>query len=77
MANTSADSTGTAMPEDKVKEQKAIAKKDLKEGIVAMAVLKRADKGRYGNLQISMKTLYFPGKKKLPKYHPGRVTSVK
>ena len=54
------------MPEDKVKEQKAIAKKDLKEGIVAMTVLKRADKGRYGNLQISLKNAYLLGGNNYP-----------
>ena len=47
VANTYEESTGTTMPKDKVKEQKATSKKALKEEIVTMAVLKRADKSRY------------------------------
>ena len=41
VANTNADGTPAAMPEAQVKEHTAIAKKALKEEIVAMAVLKR------------------------------------
>ena len=59
VAITSEDGTWTTMTEDKVKEKNAISKKALKEGIVAMAVLKRADKRRYGNLQISLKIQIF------------------
>ena len=59
VANTYSDGTGTAMPEDEVREQKSIAKKSLKEEIVAMTVLKRADKRRYGNLHIILKNHIF------------------
>ena len=55
VANTSADGTGTTMPEEEVKETNSIAKKALKEKIVAMAVIKQVYKRRYGNLQISLK----------------------
>ena len=72
VANTSADSTRTTMPHDKVKEEKAVAKKDLKEEIVAMEILKRADKMRYGNLQISLKNSYLLGNK----YYPGTILDV-
>ena len=50
VASTSEEDTRTTMPEDEVKEQKAISKKALKEEIFAMAVLNRPDKRRYGNL---------------------------
>ena len=66
VANTSADGTGTLMTDDKIKEQKAIAKKDLKKKIIAMAVLKRADKRRYGNLHISLKNSYLLRKNNYP-----------
>ena len=55
VANKSVYGNGTTMPEDEVREQKAIAKRYLKEEIATMAVLKRADKRRYGNLQISLR----------------------
>ena len=58
---TSVDGTVMAIPDNEVKEKKAIAKEELKEEIVAMAVMKRADKRRYGNLQISLKFLYLLG----------------
>ena len=53
VANISGDGTRTTMSEDDVKGKKSISKKDLKEEIAAMAILKRADKRRYGNIQIS------------------------
>ena len=55
VANTSADGTVTAMPEDEFKVKKSMANKALKEEIIAIAVLKRTDKRRYGNLHISLK----------------------
>jgi hypothetical protein len=60
------DGTPGMMSDDQVKEQTAIAKKALKEEIVAMVVLKRADKKRYGNLQISLKNSYLLGKNDYP-----------
>jgi len=50
VVNDNADGTPGVIPADQVKEQTAIAKKALKEEIVAMALLKRADRKRYGNL---------------------------
>jgi hypothetical protein len=66
VANTNADGTPAAMPEAQVKEHTAIAKKALKEEIVAMAVLKRADRKRYGNLQTGLKNSYLLGKNDYP-----------
>ena len=62
VTNKSADGTGTAMTEEEVKAKNSTEKKALKEEIVAMAVLKQADKRRYGNLQISLKNSYLMGK---------------
>ena len=47
-------------------ELKTIAKKSLKEQILAMAILKRADKRRYGNLKIGLKNDYLLGKNNYP-----------
>jgi hypothetical protein len=58
VVSSAAGSVPSVMSEDQVKEQKAILKKTLKEDIVAMVVLKRADKKRYGNLQTSLKNSY-------------------
>ena len=66
VANTNADGTPAAMPEAQVKEHTTIAKKALKEEIVAMAVLKRADRKRYGNLQTGLKNSYLLGKNDYP-----------
>ena len=41
-------------------------KKALKEEILAMSMMKRADKKRFGNLQISLRNSYLLGKKRLP-----------
>ena len=62
MANTSADSNVTEITDDEFKEKNVIAKNDLKEEILGIAVLKREEKRRYGNLQISLKTHIFSGK---------------
>ena len=40
------------------KEIKSMVTKALKEEILAMAMMKRADKKRFGNLQISLKNSY-------------------
>ena len=66
VVNDNADGTPAEMPEDQVKEHTAIAKKALKEEIVAMAVLKRADRKRYGNLQTGLKNSYLLGKNDYP-----------
>jgi len=54
------------MPEAQVKEHTAIKKKALKEEIVAMAVLKRADRKRYRNLQTGLNNSYLLGKNDYP-----------
>ena len=64
--HTSADGTVTAIPDNEIREQKAISKKAFMEEIVAMAVMKQAEKRRYGNLQISLKILYLLGKNNYP-----------
>jgi len=66
VVNDNADGTLAEMPADQVKEHTAIAKKALKEEIIAMAVLKRADRKRYGNLQTSLKNSYLLGKNDYP-----------
>ena len=43
------------------KESKEVEKRKLKERIMAMAVLKRADKRGFGNLQIGLKNKYLLG----------------
>jgi hypothetical protein len=62
IVNDNADGTPAEMPEAQVKEHTAIAKKALKEEIVAMAVLKRAARKRYGNLQTGLKNSYLLGR---------------
>jgi len=62
VVNDNAEGKPGVMPADQVKEHTAIAKKALKEEIVAMSVLKRADRKRYGNLQTSLKNSYLLGK---------------
>ena len=46
------------MTDEQVAEEKRIIKKSMKEEIAAMVVLKRADKRRYGNLQIGLKNKF-------------------
>ena len=48
-------------------ELKSMVTKALKEEILAMAMLKRADKKRFGNLQISLKHSYLLGTNHYPK----------
>ena len=49
------ESKDSPLDEDKIQEIKSNVKKALKEEILVITVLKRADKRRYGNLQISLK----------------------
>ena len=48
------------------KETEAVETRKLKERIIAMTVLKRADKKRFGNLQISLKNKYLLGRDEYP-----------
>ena len=48
-------------------ETEAVEKRKLKERIVTMAVLKRTDKKRFGNLQIGLKNKYLLGQDEYPK----------
>ena len=59
VVNTYSDGTGTAIPDDEVKEPKDVTKKALKEETEAMVLLKRSDKRRYENLQISLLKIIF------------------
>lgn len=49
------------MPDEQQKEQSRIIRKKLREEIMAIAILKRADKRRFGNLLIHMKNNYLMG----------------
>ena len=46
------------MPPARIAEERSILKKGLKEEILAMAILKRADPRRYGSLQTTLKNSY-------------------
>ena len=59
-------SKGSPIDKDETQEIKSNVKKSLKEQILAMAILKRADKRRYGNLQIGLKNDYLLGKNDYP-----------
>ena len=54
------------MDSDTEKETEQVETRRLKERIVAMAVLKRADKKRFGNLQIGLKNKYLLGQDDYP-----------
>jgi hypothetical protein len=58
--------SGTDMTDEEQKEQVRLIKKELREEIVATAILKRADKKRYGNLLIHMKNNYLMGNNLYP-----------
>eukprot|EP00557_Chaetoceros_sp_GSL56_P004583 CAMPEP_0176503500 /NCGR_PEP_ID=MMETSP0200_2-20121128/15397_1 /TAXON_ID=947934 /ORGANISM="Chaetoceros sp., Strain GSL56" /LENGTH=435 /DNA_ID=CAMNT_0017902797 /DNA_START=426 /DNA_END=1731 /DNA_ORIENTATION=- len=60
------DLNGVIMPDDMINEQTRIIKKQLREEIAATAIIKRADKKRYGNLQIQMKNSYLMGNDMYP-----------
>ena len=57
---------GSPADQSEKDELKTIEKKSLKEQILAMTILKRADKRRYGNLQIQLKNDYLLGKNDYP-----------
>jgi hypothetical protein len=52
---------------EETEEINDLIKKALKEEILAIALLKRADKKRYGNLQIGLNNSYLLGHNKYPK----------
>ena len=54
------------MPDDDAKEQKTILKKNMKEYILSMAVLKRADPNCYGSLQQGLRNNYLLGNDRYP-----------
>ena len=54
------------MPDDEVAEQKSILKKEMKEYILSMAVIKRADENRYGSLQKRLRNDYLLGNDRYP-----------
>lgn len=54
------------MPSDQQAEQTRVIKKQLKEEIMATAILRRVDKRRYGNLLINMKNNYLMGNNLYP-----------
>ena len=56
----------TDMPDDEVKTTKARISRTLKDEILAMAILKRADKTRYGSLQVELRNSYLLGKNDYP-----------
>ena len=57
---------GNDMPDDEVTEQKSILKKGMKEYILSMAVIKRADENRYGSLQKGLRNDYLLGNDRYP-----------
>jgi hypothetical protein len=61
---------GTDMPEDEVTERKLLLKKEIKEYIVAMAIMKRADPARYGPLQKELKNDFLKGNDLYPETVP-------
>ena len=54
------------MDADEEKETEVVETRKLKERILAMTVLKRTDKKRYGNLQIGLKNKYLLGTDEYP-----------
>ena len=58
------------MDEDGKKETQGRIKKELKSKVTVMAILKRADKKRYGNLQIGLKNQYLLGNYNYPSTVP-------
>ena len=54
------------MDEEEVKKAQKLAKRVLKDEIISMAILKRADKLRYGNLHINLKNDYVLGNNNYP-----------
>eukprot|EP00557_Chaetoceros_sp_GSL56_P002970 CAMPEP_0176488714 /NCGR_PEP_ID=MMETSP0200_2-20121128/6868_1 /TAXON_ID=947934 /ORGANISM="Chaetoceros sp., Strain GSL56" /LENGTH=957 /DNA_ID=CAMNT_0017885739 /DNA_START=340 /DNA_END=3216 /DNA_ORIENTATION=- len=64
------DLNGMEMPDSMVCEQTRLIKKKLRDEIIATAILKRADKKRYGNLQIQMKNSFLMGNNIYPSTVP-------
>ncbi len=60
------DNSGNDMPEEDVEEQRSILKKELKEYILSMAVIKRVDENRYGTLQKDLRNDYLLGNDRYP-----------
>ena len=57
---------GVAYTADELLELKKIETEKLKEEIVAMSLIKRADKKRFGNLQIQLKNSFLLGSNEYP-----------
>ena len=57
---------GEAYTAEEVAAQKKIAKKKLQDEVVAMSIIKRADKRRFGNLQIELKNAFLLGQNEYP-----------
>ena len=57
---------GNDMPDEEAKEHKSILKKEMKEYILSMAVIKRADENRYGSLQKGLRNDYLLGNDRYP-----------
>ena len=57
---------GVAYTADELTELKKIETEKLKEEIVAMSLIKRADKKRFGNLQIQLKNSFLLGSNEYP-----------
>ena len=55
------NNNGQDMPDDEIKEVRRAHKKRLKDQILAIEVLRRSDKKRYGNLLIEMGNDYVMG----------------
>ena len=64
------ENNGTEMPDDDLKEKKRLLKRGMKEYIVAMAVLKRADPNRYGALQQELRNDFLLGNDHYPETIP-------
>ena len=65
-----AENNGTEMSEDDSREKKSLIKRGMKEYIIAMAVLKRADPNRYGALQQGLKNDFLLGNDQYPEMIP-------
>ena len=52
--------------EEEIKEKRRLIKKSIQDEILAMVIIKRADKRRFGNLQIELKNSFLLGKNDYP-----------
>ena len=57
---------GVTMTKDELMDAKRLVKKEIKEEVLAITILKRADKRRYGSLQIDLWNSYLLGHNKYP-----------